>query len=344
MAKKAVGLTAVLVRQAGPGSYSDGAGLMLLVKQSGTAAWILRYQMDGRRRDMGLGPARGKGAVALAEARGLAEAARKLIRQGTDPLAYRAAEVAKARAEAETAAAVGEARGRTFQHTAEAFIASHRASWSNPKHADQWSATLTAHAYPHIGRLPVNEVGTEQVLSALQPIWSTKTETASRLRGRIERILDFARVQGWRDGENPARWRGHLKHVLPPPSKVAPVEHHPALPWGQVPSFMRALHRKPGAGARALIFAILTAARSGEARGAKWREIDFASKVWTVPPGRMKAREIHRVPLSLEAITLLQDQLPENGTPDPSAFVFPGQRKGKPLSDMTLSNLGPVST
>lgn len=339
MPKKAAGLTAIAVRQAGSGSYSDGAGLMLLVKETGTATWILRYQLDGKRRDMGLGAARGKGSVGLAEARSLAEAALRLTRQGVDPIAHRAAQAADAAAKAQKSEADEGSKARTFRRVSEAFIASHQASWSNSKHGEQWTSTLTNDAYPHIGDLPIAAIGTPHVLAVLEPIWSTKTETASRIRGRIERILDFARVHGWREGENPARWRGHLSHILPAPSRIAPVEHHPALPWRQVPTFLRALRRKAGDGGRALHFAILTAARSGEVREMTWQEIDFVSAVWTVPAFRMKAREVHRVPLSDEAIDLLRDQLPDDGKPCPTDFVFPGKRKGRPLSDMTLSQL-----
>ena len=339
MKKKAAGLTALTVKQAGPGTHMDGEGLMLLVRPSGAATWVLRYQIAGRRRDMGLGPARGLGAVTLAEAREKAAAARRLIRDGIDPLEHRDRLAAEAEAVAAETAAEAEARARTFDTVVAAYIASHEGGWKNAKHAAQWSATLTAYASPHFGSVPVADVGTAHVMAALQPIWRDKAETASRLRGRIESVLDYARAQGWRQGENPARWRGHLDHLLPRRSKVAPVEHHPALPWQRVAAFMRALRRKPGNGARALAFAILTAARSGEVRGMTWREVDLAGRVWTVPAARMKAKKEHRVPLSGAALDLLRDQLPEEERPDLDSLVFPGQRQGRPLSDMTLSAL-----
>ena len=339
MAKKAAGLTALVVRQAGPGTHVDGDGLMLVVRPSGSATWTLRYQLSGRRRDMGLGPARGLGAVTLADARDRAAAARRLIRDGIDPLDHRDRQAAEAEAAAAEGAAEAAARDRTFQKVAALYIASHEGGWRNAKHAAQWSASLAAHAYPHIGAVPVADVGTPHVLAALEPIWRTKTETASRLRGRIEAILDYARVQGWREGENPARWRGHLDHLLPKRSKVARVEHHPALPWQRMPAFVRALRRKPGHGARALLFAILTATRSGEVRGMTWREVDLEGGMWTVPASRMKAGKEHRVPLSPAAVDVLWDQSPEAGKPDPDDLVFPGQRQGRPLSDMTLSAL-----
>lgn len=341
MARKAAApLTAAAVRHAAAGTHQDGGGLMLVVSATGSARWMCRFQLAGRRRDMGLGPARGPGAVSLAAAREKAAEARRLVQAGTDPLeARRAAGEAQA-ASVAAAAEAARAAAHTFETVARDYIVSHEAGWKNAKHAAQWTATLEAHAFPHVGQTPVADVGTEDVLAVLRPIWTLLPETASRVRGRMESILGFAKVQGWREGENPARWRGHLDHLLPRRSKVRGVAHHAALPWQQMPRFWRALRRKPGNGAAALRLAILTAARSGEVRGMTWREVNLTDRVWTVPVERMKAGREHRAPLSGAALALLLDQLPDDdGQPDADALVFPGQRQGKPLSDMTLSVL-----
>ena len=224
-----------------------------------------------------------------------------------------------------------QAAALTFRLAGEAYIKAHREGWRNEKHADQWTNTLTTYAYPKIGHLLVQDVELPQVLAVLEPIGTSKTETASRVRGRIEAVLDWATARGHREGLNPARWRGHLDKLLPKPSKVARVEHHTALPASEMPSFMAALRRQPGAGARALEFAILTAARSGEVRGATWQEIDLDAGVWLIPGDRMKAGREHRVPLSPEAVALLK-ALPKHGETD---LVFVGAKGGQ-LSDMTL--------
>jgi integrase len=303
------------------GYYGDGGGLYLRVTATGTKGWIFRYQIAGRRRDMGLGAV---DLVSLAEARRKAIEARKLIADGQDPLDAKIAE--------STAAAVEAAKAITFKAAAEAYIASHQAAWRNPKHAAQWAATLTTYVYPVFGELPVSAADTELVMRVLQPIWSTKSETASRVRGRIESILDWAKVRGYRDGENPARWKGHLQALLPAKAKVAKVEHHAALPYTDMPAFMAALRVTDGMAARALRFAILTAARTGEALGATWAEINLTARLWTVPAERMKAGKEHRVPLSEPAMTLLRD-LYEVRQGDP---VFPGAVKGRGLSNMAL--------
>lgn len=219
-----------------------------------------------------------------------------------------------------------------FQQCAEHYIEAKRAGWKNAKHAAQWGATLTQYAFPIIGTLNVADVTLPHVLKILEPIWTTKTETASRLRGRIQSVLDYATARGYRTGDNPARWTGHLKELLPAPGKVARVEHHAALPWQEVGAFMAELRQQAGMGARALELAILTAARSGEVRGATWAEVDLAQAVWTIPANRMKARKEHRVPLSAEAVELLRT-LPRIAG---SELLFPNS-KGAALSDMTLS-------
>ncbi len=333
-------LTAIKVKTAGPGVYQDGDGLAMRVLQTGGARWFLRYQMDGNRRDLGLGSARGKGAVTLAEAREKASAARKLAKRGVDPMEERERLAAETQAAAAVAEAEAEATARTFEVVARDYIASHAAGWGSAKHAAQWTATLEAHAFPVLGAVPIADVALSHILEVLRPLWGSTTETASRVRGRIESVLAYAAVQGWRATENPARWRGNLDHLLPRRSRVQPTKHHPALPYADVPRFIRALRRKPGNGARTLLFAILTAARSGEVRGMAWREVDLDGATWTVPAGRMKAKREHRVALAPAALEVLRDQLPDDGSnPDPDDLVFPGQRQGRPLSDMTLSQL-----
>ncbi|ARO52732.1 integrase [Methylorubrum zatmanii] len=316
-------LTAIQVKNLGPGMHGDGDSLYLAVTGKGGRSWVFRYREAGRLRDMGLGSVRD---VPLADARRKAADLRRLRADGHDPLeARRAAEIRRA---------ADKARTVTFAEVAEAYIKANRAGWRNEKHAAQWSATLATYAFPRIGSMPVGEVAIGHVLAILEPIWSEKPETATRVRGRIEAVLDAATARGLRTGENPARWRGRLSAILPARRKVAKVEHHPALPFAEVPAFMADLSQRPGMGARALAFAILTAARSGEVRGATWGEIDVQAGVWTVPAERMKAGREHRVPLSEPALAILTGL---GGAPD--ALVFPGTRRGTMLSDMTLTML-----
>jgi integrase len=314
-------LTAVKVRAlTAPGRYGDGKGLWLQVRDAQHRSWLFRFKLFGRERAMGLGPVED---VTLAEAREEADACRKLLRQGIDPIEHR---------RADRAAKAAAARGITFRDVAERYIAAHAAGWRNAKHAEQWRATLATYAFPVFGDQPVHAIDTGLVMRVLEPIWAAKTETASRLRGRIESVLDYAAARGWRSGENPARWRGHLQKLLPARSKVQRVEHHPALPWRQMGAFMAALRAHDGVAARALEFAILTAARTGEVIGARWAEID--GDVWTVPGERMKAGREHRVPLSAAALAVLSTMKPDGAAP--SEFVFPGGRPGRPLSGMAL--------
>lgn len=303
-----------------PGYYADGGGLVLQVSRTGTKSWIFRYRVGGRRHEMGLGSC---SLVTLAKARELALACRQLLREGYDPLAERRQVRAERAAE--------RARQMTFDQCAAAYIQSHRSGWRNPKHADQWKQTLATYARPVIGALPVADVDTDHVVKVLAPIWATKTETATRLRGRIESILDWATVSKFRTGENPARWRGHLDYLLAKPKKIARVRNFPALPWPDMAAFMVELRRREGIAPRALEFAILTAARSGEARRASWEEIDLGRRLWTVPAMRMKAGREHRVPLSDAALALLGGLAAREG------LLFPGQRQGQPLSEMTLT-------
>ena len=328
-------LTAIQVTRATvPGMYPDGGGLYLQVSRFGTKSWIYRYQLDQRSREMGLGPAH---SVTLAEAREKAAAARRLKVNGLDPVDQRREQKAQAKAEA--------ARKVTFKTAAERYIASHRAAWKNAKHAHQWAATLQTYVYPLLGDQAVAEIDTGlvlQVLDAQVPLkgggkaterfWTSRPETASRVRGRIEAILDWARVRGYRTGENPARWRGHLDKLLPAQSKVRKVKHHPALPFAELPVFMPELRGREGVAPRALEFAILTAARTGEVLGARWDEIDLQTKIWTIPADRMKAGREHRVPLCKRAIELLG----EGETRTVGGFIFPGAIKDQPLSNMAL--------
>lgn len=313
-----------------PGRHTDGDGLHLHVRPDGAAGWVLRFRLHGKQRDMGLG---GYPAIGLADARQLARDAKSLVLKGIDPT--------RERRQAREAAAEAASAERTFKATAGAMIEARRDGWRNAKHAAQWTSTLERHVYPTLGSLPVAEVDTSAVLRVLRPIWSKTPETASRVRGRIEAVMDFARARGWRTGENPARWRGHLAELLPPPRKIAPVTHQPSLAWQEVPAFLRVLSEHRGVAAKALHFVILTAARTGEVRGMRWTEVDLANGVWAIPARRMKAGQLHRVPLSKGAIALLEEMRALGDVDDEGRdrLVFPGGRKGKPLSDMALSML-----
>ena len=303
-----------------PGYHGDGGGLWLQVSTSGAKSWIFRFTLARRAREMGLGAVH---TVGLALARTKAKECRLLLLEGKDPL--------DARQASKIVNALALARLITFDQCAQAYIAAHRATWKNAKHASQWGNTLSTYASPVIGSLPVAAVDTALVVKVLSPIWGTKTETATRLRGRIESILDWATVSKYRQGENPARWRGHLDNLLANPSKIAPVKNHPALPWQEVGAFMVALGQREGIAARATEFSILTATRSGEVRGATWSEIDLDARLWTIPAERMKAGKEHRVPLSTFALALLAS-MPRLG-----ALVFPGRAQDTQLSDMSLT-------
>jgi integrase len=304
-----------------PGHHGDGGGLYLRIGE-GRRSWMFRYKRAGKTVWLGLGPERD---VTLAEARELAREQRRLLLKGISPIEHRAA----------TRAAQKAAAGHPFKTVAELYIEAHKPGWRNAKHAAQWSTTLERHAYPVIGTMPVAAVLTEHVLRLLQPIWTELPETASRVRGRVEAILNYSAAQGWRSGDNPARWRGHLDHLLPPRSKVARVVHHPALPWQGLPAVMAKLSARNGTAARCLAFLVLTAARSGEAREARWSELDLDAAVWAVPPERMKAGREHRVPLAPQAVAILEAMLPLRQNDED--LVFPGGRAGRPLSDVAVS-------
>jgi integrase len=319
-------LSAVALPKLKRGMHADGGGLYLQVTESGARTWIYRFMLHRRAREMGLGPLH---IVSLAEAREKARECRKLRHEGLDPIEARKARRAEERLAAATA--------MTFQTCAEAYIAAHKAGWRNPKHAAQWPSTLKTYAYRVFGSLPVQAVEVGLVMKALEPIWQTKPETASRVRGRIEAVLDWATVRGYRKGENPARWRGHLDKLLPARGKVRKVEHHPALAYAEMCDFIAALREQEGVAAWALEFLILTASRTGEVIGAQWAEFDLGAKLWTVAAERMKAGKEHRVPLSGRALAIIDEM--KAARLDGSEFVFPGGRPGKPLSNMAMLKL-----
>jgi integrase len=306
-----------------PGYYGDGGGLWLQISKTGTKSWVFRFKspVTGKAREMGLGAL---DTYTLAEARSRATETRQQVDSGRDPIAERET----LRQQTKLAAALV----MTFDQCATAYIEAHRAGWKNPKHTKQWESTLATYAGPVVGSFPVSAVDTPLVLKILEPIWTTKNETASRLRGRIESVLDWATVRGYRTGDNPARWKGHLDSLLPAPAKVQKTEHHAALPHEHIGTFMADLKTRKGIAAMALQFAILTACRSGEVRGAQWDEINLPMKVWTIPANRMKAGKEHRIPLSDAAITILlaTPRMADN------PLVFPAPRGGV-LSDMTLT-------
>lgn len=303
-----------------PGYYCDGAGLYLQIAKGGSKSWILRYISDGKSREMGLGSCV---TFSLAEARKRASLQRQLIADGIDPIqAKRAAIIEKRMAEANTI---------TFDKAAEAFIDANQSSWRSSKHGDQWRNTLATYASPVIGNLPVASVNTPLILQILQPIWSTKTETATRVRGRIEKVLDWAKVQGYRAGENPAMWKGHLSEALPKPSKVANAGHHAALPWSEISTFMTKLRAMPGTASLASQLIILTASRTSEVIESEWSEFDLDAGLWVIPKERMKGFREHRIPLSKQAIAVLRQIKWDNKESD---FVFPNAKLQKPISNM----------
>lgn len=310
-------LSDMAIKKAGPGMHADGGGLVLQVKNGGRS-WLFRYRdrATAKVREMGLGPVV---SVPLKEARRLAADCRLMLAEGKDPLGEK-----QARKDA-LAAAVRV----TFAKCAKSYIEAHRAGWRNAKHGQQWHNTLTTHA-ASIMPLPVASIETTHVVGLLEPIWTKKTETATRVRQRIEAVLDWATTRGYRTGENPARLRGHLENLLPKARKVKRVQHMAAMPYAEVPAFLAELRKRPGLSARALELIVLTAARASEAVGATWAEVDLDGAVWTVPADRMKAGRPHRVPLSDAAVTLLRDLRPAGAKPD--HHVFPGARKGKAMT------------
>ena len=318
-------LTPLAVKNAKPGRHADGGGLQLLVKPSGARSWVYRFMLAGKSRDVGLGAA-GLGGMSLADARDEAAALRLKVKAGNDPLVERERLAAQALAKAQ-AAKVAET---TFRDVATTYIAANEESWRNPKHRQQWGNTLASYVYPVIGDLPVADVETAHVLKILEPIWRGKAETASRVRGRIETILDSAKARGYRQSENPARWPGHLAQILPARARLS-RGHHKAIAFEEIPAFIGTLRARAAVAALALEFTILTAARSGEVIGARWSEVDLAKATWTVPADRMKAAKEHRVPLSPRAVAILESLQPLG-----SEWLFPGA-KGNKLSGMAMA-------
>ena len=332
MARKADRLNALEVKKLEkPGYYCDGGGLYLQVSKTGSKSWIMRYTLAGKPCEMGLGSYT---AFTLAEARARAKAQRKLLTDGINPLETKRSDLLARR--------MAEASIITFDKAAAAFIEANSPAWRNAKHADQWRNTIATYASPVIGALPVSKIDTAHVLRILTPIWLEKTETAVRLRGRIEKILDWAKAQGYRAGDNPAAWRGHLDAgLLPSPSKVADAGHHAALPWSEIGAFMVALRAMQGAGARAMEIIILTATRTSEVLNSKWSEIDLDGKLWTIPKERMKSFKEHRVPLSDAVMAVLTAVKAESKGGE---YVFSGRKAGTPLTNMaclqTLRRMG----
>lgn len=305
------------------GLYNVGPNLYLQVDK-GRRSWIFRFKspLIGRERHMGLGAL---SEVSLAEAREKAHECKKLVRNGLDPL--------EERKNAELQRKRDLARYQTFQDLALQCIEAKRPEWSNVKHASQWESTLSAYVFPVFGDMAINQIDTELVLKALKPIWETKPETASRIRQRIEAVWDFGKARGFVDGENPARLKGHIDHLLPRISKVKRIKHHNALAYQKLPEFIDALHERQGSSALALEFLILTAARTREVTEAKWSEIDFDNQIWTIPAERMKARKEHRVPLAARALALI-GSIQSNHNPE--EFIFAGMKANKGLSNNAL--------
>lgn len=331
MPKKAKELSAVEVRRLEAGRHAVGrpAGLYLLVKETGAASWVLRVKIGGKRRDIGLGAYPD---VSLAQAREAAQATRKGIVEGIDPVAQRKAVKAALLAE--------QSKELSFADAAARCHATKEKGFKNAKHRADWISSIERYANPVIGKIPVADIELAHILKVLmdpaakpeETLWETKRETASRLQQRLEVVMNWATVRGYRKGENPARWKGHLSEVLPAKKRRSRIEHYPAVPWQEVGGFMDALRKREGMAARALEFAILTAARSGEVRNATWDEIDLEKKLWTVPAERMKAGKAHRVPLPTDVVELLKS-LPRMQGND---HVFPAPRGGA-LSDMSIS-------
>ena len=328
MARPIHKLTALgIARAKRDGRYGDGGGLYLQV-DGGSKSWLFRYKQNGQTRYMGFGPL---ALVSAGEARAKALECRKLLHGGADPIAVRDSERAKQQLEA--------AKALTFDACVDAYLESHKAGWRNPKHRQQWKNTLKTYASPMLGKLPVGAIDVGLVMKVIEPIWANKPETASRLRGRIQSVLDWARIRGYRTGENPARWKGHLDHLLPGRNKVREVKHHAALPYNDLPAFMADLRTREGTAARALEFLILTGVRTGDVIGnnrddappMQWQHVDLKAQLWTIP--KTKTNTEHRVPLSGAAVGLLKN-LPSDR--QPTEIVFPGIKPGAPLSNGSM--------
>lgn len=316
-----------LIREATPGATADADGLYLKITPSGNASWQYRFQLAGKRRMMGLGAC---SVVSLADARDKAAEARKLVKQGIDPLEVKHAEATEQKQQAER-------QTITFADAAKEYIDGKAEGWSNTKHVEQWRSTLATYC-SKFSTKPVASVTIDNVEAALRPIWLEKTETATRVLTRIVAVMGYAFDKGWREDDDAETWAPRLRRRLPMlPKKTVRVQHHPALPYTRIAEFMAVLRLSPAMGSKALEFAILCASRSSEVREARWQEIDLAAGVWAIPAERMKTKVEHRVPLSAQALRLLESIKPTD--PQPGAYVFPGAREGKPLSDMTMTAL-----
>ena len=329
-------LTQLQVKNAKPGRHADGGGLHLLVKDTGARSWVFRFMLNGRSRDLGLSRCpealallkkSGGEELTLSQARDVAAIYRLKVKAGIDPLEERENEAVEKAAAAQAA----KAKAVSFKSVAETYIATNEAGWRNDKHRQQWRNTLSTYVYPIIGDLPVGDVATDHVLEIIEPLWKSKSETASRVRGRIETVLDAAKARGYREGENPARWRGHIAQILPARSRLT-RGHHKAMPYAEIPAFLTHLRAKQAVAALALEFTILTAARTGEVIGATWDEVDLEKAIWTIPATRMKAGREHRVPLSDRAVEILNSVKPLGRD-----RVFVGN-KGK-MSSMAMAML-----
>lgn len=307
-----------------PGRFADGGGLYLQISRSGAKSWLFRYMLSGRPREMGLGSLK---AVSLSSARDKAAACRAQLAAKTDPI--------DARERAFELGALAPSETISFEEAALRFIAAQEAGWKNAKHAAQWRNTLSTYAFPVAGKIAVDEINTRIVQQIIEPIWASKPETAGRVRGRIERVLDWAAVSGYRTGENPARWRGHLENLLPAKGRVHRVAHHPAMPYDEVRSFIGVLQSQNAVSAKALEFLIYTAARSSEVLGAQWSEVQLSDAVWIIPAERTKTSTEHRIPLSEPAMKVL-NALTTNAN---SPFVFPGDGLTRGLSNMAMLQL-----
>lgn len=306
------------------GLYSDGGGLYLRISSAGVKSWAFRYMLDGKSREMGLGAIH---VIALAEARNKAADCRKLLLQKIDPI--------KSRKEEENILRLAQAKTITFKQCAELYISSHKDGWRNKKHIQQWENTLKTYAYPFIENVSVQDVDVVLVMKILEPIWKAKPETASRLRGRIEAILDWANAREYRKGENPARWRGHIQNLLPARSKIRKIKHHPALNYEEINEFILELKKQNDLSAKALEFLILTATRTSEVTNAKWDEINLEKKVWVIPAHRIKAQREHKIPLSENALIILKEmKYIKSGE-----YVFSGRNPIKPMSNMAMLEL-----
>jgi integrase len=310
----------------------EGSEFLLQVTPGKVKSWVYRYTLNGRTRSMGLGPVR---KVSFEDAKKLSRKIRVLLDDGVDPLSERdRIEQAKAN---EQAKAVEHSQRMTFRQCAVAFIDSHRSGWKSDKHAAQWTSTLEAYAYPILGDKAVADIDVSMVKEVIEPIWLTKNETASRVRSRLEKVLGWASVHGYRSGENPARWSGYLSEIFPKRSAVREIEHHPALPYGELPAFMQLLEKSNGIGSWVMRFLILTATRTTEARAAEWGEIDMEQKLWEIPANRMKAKRTQRIPLSVAAMRILHAMKALNDAQtEPSKYVFPGQQHGKHPSEAIM--------